>query len=156
TLDAERADDTPAVTTTPRPEGVASVRRHTPGSREAGPVARSSPRPRTPAAMTTHDHDAATTDADHVAAPLLRLQDDPVHEDDRRRLPGGERPPLPGPFIVPASVVETRFGGLFYLMHLVLELGVAEALWTVAAPEGEILAAMAAGLLGEAAADDVA
>lgn len=44
--------------------------------------------------------------------------------------------------------VATRFGGLFYLMSLALELGIAELLWKACLPEGLILAHAAALLLG--------
>ena len=42
----------------------------------------------------------------------------------------------------------TRFGGLFYLLSLALELGIGETLWKVCLPEGLILAHAAAALLG--------
>jgi hypothetical protein len=58
----------------------------------------------------------------------------------------------PGP--VPA--VETQFGGLFYLMSLVLELGIGESLWKVCLPEGQVLALAAAAILGETAGFDAA
>jgi hypothetical protein len=48
----------------------------------------------------------------------------------------------------------TRFAGLFYLLDRVQEIDLAEALWQVCLPEGEILAAAAAALLGPDAADD--
>jgi hypothetical protein len=50
----------------------------------------------------------------------------------------------------------TRFGGLFYLLSLALELGIGEALWKVCLPEGLVLAHAAALLLGSEGAGDPA
>jgi hypothetical protein len=47
-----------------------------------------------------------------------------------------------------ALELETRFGGLFYLLNCALELNVGELLWKVCLPEGEVLAHAAAALLG--------
>jgi hypothetical protein len=44
--------------------------------------------------------------------------------------------------------LETGFGGLFYLIHLVLELGIGESLWKACLPEREILARIATAILG--------
>lgn len=51
---------------------------------------------------------------------------------------------------------ETRFGGLFYLLGLALELGIGEILWKACLPEGVVLAKMAAAILGEEGAHDPA
>jgi hypothetical protein len=53
-------------------------------------------------------------------------------------------------------VVSTRFGGLFYLMFLALELGIGESLWKACLKDGLILAHAAALLLGPDAAGDPA
>jgi hypothetical protein len=50
--------------------------------------------------------------------------------------------------------VRTRFGGLFYLLALVMELGIGEALWEACLPEQDILADCAAALLGSEAERD--
>jgi hypothetical protein len=69
-------------------------------------------------------------------------------------------PVVPGPltFAEPdeQAAPATRFGGLFYLLSLALELGIGEALWKVCLPEGLILAQAAAALLGPDAAGDPA
>ncbi|HEY3857279.1 MAG TPA: hypothetical protein VGO67_23085 [Verrucomicrobiae bacterium] len=50
----------------------------------------------------------------------------------------------------------TAYGGLFYLMLTALELGIGETLWKACLPEGQILAAAAAALLGPEASGDCA
>ena len=50
----------------------------------------------------------------------------------------------------------TAYGGLFYLLSTVLELGIGESLWKACLPEGQILAGAAATLLGPAASGDPA
>jgi hypothetical protein len=50
----------------------------------------------------------------------------------------------------------TAYGGLFYLLSTVLELGIGESLWKACLPEGPILAAAAAALLGPEALGDPA
>jgi hypothetical protein len=52
--------------------------------------------------------------------------------------------------------ITTEFGGLFYLLALVLELGWGETLWKACLPEGQLLAKAASCILGEEAAGDVA
>jgi hypothetical protein len=72
----------------------------------------------------------------------------------------GTRPPEDQPIaelpLVPGTELQTRYGGLFYLLSLVLELGIGEALWKVCLPEGLVLACAAAAILGHDAADDAA
>lgn len=50
----------------------------------------------------------------------------------------------------------TRCAGLFYLLDRVQELDLAESLWKACLPEGEVLAAAAAALLGRDFAGDIA
>ena len=50
----------------------------------------------------------------------------------------------------------TAYGGLFYLLSTVLELGIGESLWKACLPEGQILAGAAATLLGPASSGDPA
>lgn len=50
----------------------------------------------------------------------------------------------------------TRFAGLFYLLNCALELEVGEILWQVCLPEGDMLAAAAAALLGSDGGEDPA
>jgi hypothetical protein len=52
--------------------------------------------------------------------------------------------------------LRTRFGGLFYLLSLALELGIGESLWKACLPEGRVLAQAAAAILGDGAHLDVA
>jgi hypothetical protein len=52
--------------------------------------------------------------------------------------------------------IATDCAGLFYLCDRIQELGLAEALWTACLPEGEVLAAAAASLLGPRFAGDPA
>jgi hypothetical protein len=52
--------------------------------------------------------------------------------------------------------IPTGFGGLFYLLALVLEIGWGETLWKACLPEGQVLARAASCILGEDAAGDVA
>jgi hypothetical protein len=52
--------------------------------------------------------------------------------------------------------IPTGFGGLFYLLALVLELGWGETLWKACLSEGQLLAHAASCILGEEAAGDVA
>ena len=61
---------------------------------------------------------------------------------------------LPSP--VGQTGAHTRFGGLFYLLALALELGIGESLWKACLPEGLILAHAAAALLGPEASGDSA
>lgn len=84
------------------------------------------------------------------------------------RLPGVPAPEPDGPSGMPhreriftgggpaAEEWETRFGGLFYSLSLVLELDLGEILWKACLPEGAVLAHAAAALLGPAAAGDPA
>jgi hypothetical protein len=58
--------------------------------------------------------------------------------------------------IEPGSVLATRCAGLFYLLDRIQELDLAEALWKACLPEGAVLAAAAAALLGPDFADDPA
>jgi hypothetical protein len=66
----------------------------------------------------------------------------------------------PAPADLPSPVGQTgprtRFGGLFYLVSLALELGIGESLWKACLPEGLILAHAAAALLGPDASGDPA
>ena len=62
----------------------------------------------------------------------------------------------PGPAPERDATLQTRFGGLFYLLSLALELGVGETLWKVCLPEGQVLASAAAMILGEEAGFDAA
>lgn len=48
-----------------------------------------------------------------------------------------------------ALAARTRAAGLFYLIGRVLEIDLAECLWAVGVPEGEVLAHVAAALLGD-------
>lgn len=50
----------------------------------------------------------------------------------------------------------TPYGGLFYLLGIVLELGIGESLWKACLPEGGVLAGVAAALLGPTAEGDPA
>jgi hypothetical protein len=73
----------------------------------------------------------------------------------------GTRPPLEDqqvaePPLVPGTELQTRYGGLFYLLSLVLELGIGETLWKVCLPEGRVLTQMAAAILGDDSAADAA
>jgi hypothetical protein len=70
--------------------------------------------------------------------------------------PPGDQPVSEPPSLVPGTELRTRFGGLFYLLSLVLELGIGEALWKVCLAEGQVLARAAASILGDDAAGDVA
>jgi hypothetical protein len=54
------------------------------------------------------------------------------------------------------DAIVTRCAGLLYLLDRIQELGLAEALWTACLPEGAVLAAAAAALLGPASHDDPA
>jgi hypothetical protein len=56
----------------------------------------------------------------------------------------------------PTRIVATRCAGLFYLLDRVQELDLAESLWRACLPEGDVLAAAAAALLGARFADDSA
>jgi hypothetical protein len=58
--------------------------------------------------------------------------------------------------LTPGSLVATRCAGLFYLLDRVQELDLAESLWKVCLPEGAVLAAAMAALLGPQFADDAA
>jgi hypothetical protein len=86
---------------------------------------------------------------------------------ERRRLgfwddpttPGDSPPPLPPePEDAPeiAALTLTRCAGLFYLLDRIQELDLAESLWKACLPEGAVLAAAAAALLGPAFAGDPA
>jgi hypothetical protein len=55
-----------------------------------------------------------------------------------------------------APLDSTEFGGLFYLVRLVLELELAEHLWCVAIPEAPFLTEVARLLLGESGREDCA
>jgi hypothetical protein len=68
----------------------------------------------------------------------------------------GDQPMSEPPSPVPETELQTRFGGLFYLLSLVLELGIGEALWKVCVPEGQVLVRSAASILGDDAAGDAA
>ena len=83
-----------------------------------------------------------------IAAVAQRLDDGPHHP----VAPASRVPQAPDG---PTGVV-TRFGGLFYLLALALELGIGESLWKVCLSEGPILAHAAAVLLGTDAAGDPA
>jgi hypothetical protein len=54
------------------------------------------------------------------------------------------------------SAIPTRYGGLFYLLSLVLELGIGESLWEVCLDERRVLSRAAAAILGEDAVGDAA
>lgn len=54
------------------------------------------------------------------------------------------------------SAIPTRYGGLFYLLSSVLELGIGESLWKVCLDERRVLARAAAAILGEDAVGDAA
>jgi hypothetical protein len=72
-------------------------------------------------------------------------------------IPSGEESPGAATVESPAeSVHRTRFGGLFYLLTCALELDVGELLWKACLPEGDVLAHVAAALLGSDAAADPA
>jgi hypothetical protein len=60
------------------------------------------------------------------------------------------------PPLVPGTELQTRHGGLFYLLSLVLELGIGETLWKVCLPEGRVLTQMTAAILGDDATTDMA
>lgn len=55
-----------------------------------------------------------------------------------------------------ADVVDTRFGGLFYLLAPALELSIGEALWCGCVSEAAVFARIADALLGPKASDDPA
>jgi len=59
------------------------------------------------------------------------------------RVPGVRRDTVEVP-------LRTEFGGLFFLLNPILELGLGELLWTMGLPEGAVLARTAAALLGAA------
>jgi hypothetical protein len=61
----------------------------------------------------------------------------------------GEMPPQPEA-VVETKTFVTRFGGLFYLLGLALELDIGEILWKACLPEDAVLAHVAAALLGAA------
>lgn len=55
-----------------------------------------------------------------------------------------------------ASLIPTRFAGLFYLLDRVQELDLSESLWKACLPEGMVLAAAASALLGPGLTGDAA
>ncbi|HEX2572302.1 MAG TPA: hypothetical protein VH877_22345 [Polyangia bacterium] len=63
---------------------------------------------------------------------------------------------VPGPGEALGPVLVTRFGGVFYLLSKILELGIAEALWVACLAEGAVLARAVAALLGGDSAADPA
>jgi len=69
-------------------------------------------------------------------------------------LPGRESPRTVADLDGHSELVASSFGGVFYLLSLILELGMAEALWRACLPERAVLAHAAAALLG--ASDDPA
>jgi hypothetical protein len=71
-------------------------------------------------------------------------------------LPRGDLSVAEPPSLIPGTELQTRFGGLFYLLSLILELGIGEALWKVCLPEGQVLVRAAASILGDDAAGDAA
>jgi hypothetical protein len=71
-------------------------------------------------------------------------------------LPLNDQPVEEPPALPPGTELRTQFGGLFYLLSLVLELGIGEALWKACLPEGQVLARAAAAILGDDAAGDAA
>jgi hypothetical protein len=70
--------------------------------------------------------------------------------------PGSALPLAPGTEPPAETVFLTRFGGLFYLLTCALELDLGEALWKACLPEGDVLAQVAAAVLGPEAAGDPA
>jgi hypothetical protein len=105
----------------------------------------------------------------HVRALALPAADKPSAFKRSAGQPGapaspiryGTRPPEDQPVaelppLVPGTELQTRYGGLFYLLSLVLELGIGETLWKVCLPEGRVLTQMAAAILGDDAAADPA
>jgi hypothetical protein len=57
---------------------------------------------------------------------------------------------------IDSAPLSTRFGGLFYLLSLAVELDLGELLWRACLPEGAVLTHVAAWLLGPTAAHDPA
>ena len=111
---------------------------------------------------------AALAPASASVALAVRMAVDPVGGRAFDRTPGagrGEWAPYEGATKPrdaadpPATLdveLRTRFGGLFYLLSLVLELGIGESLWKACLPEGQVLAQAAAAILGDGAHLDVA
>jgi hypothetical protein len=88
----------------------------------------------------------------HVAARAAPASPSTPQAGRARPLRGADAPPAEAP----ADAIRTDFGGLFYLLRLVMELGLGESLWRACLPEGWLLAEVARLLLGPAAADDPA
>jgi hypothetical protein len=104
---------------------------------------------------------AAVTDVEAqllaaVAAAAQRADDGPPLDAPASLAGEFPAPGLPVPLPDHRGWMGTRYGGLFYLLSLALELGIGEALWKVCLPEGLILAQAAAALLGPDAAGDPA
>ncbi len=55
-----------------------------------------------------------------------------------------------------SCIITTRYGGLFYLLNIMLELDLGEILWKACLPEGAVLAHAMAALLGSDAVKDPA
>jgi hypothetical protein len=157
--DAARAEETAAAT------GRATTRRGVPDARlgggsATGPVG-------SEGVVDFYGQDEPVPDVGHVDAQqfVSKLDAETAliaavaaaarHADEEPLVPAA--PASPGPAdIRKQSGLATRFGGLFYLLSLALELGIGESLWKVCLPEGLILAHAAAFLLGPDSAGDPA
>lgn len=85
--------------------------------------------------------------------PVARHRIPGLTRSTRSEPDGGKLRQLPDVF---GSQSVTAYGGLFYLLSIVLELGLGESLWKACLPEGQILARAMAALLGPMAAGDPA
>jgi hypothetical protein len=105
---------------------------------------------------------AAASESDQRASVARIAQTRGPMSEDPVRAEG--TPTMPEAMYWPTEVTQpgalarlpTRFGGLFYLVALALELGLGEALWRACLPEGQVLAYAALALLGADAVADPA
>jgi hypothetical protein len=97
-----------------------------------------------------------------ATAPVPPASQAPLPADGKGVQPPQAAPPAQA--LPPATSIEspaepgylTGFGGLFYLLTCALELDLGESLWRACLPEGDVLAHVAAAILGPEATSDPA